>query len=125
MPGAGRRDGPGAKVGIIAYGTTHWAIVESRDQLRARGRARDRLPPPARLSVHDAVGDFIDAHERVYVVEQNRDGQMLGLLRQELSAERIGKLRRVLHYNGLPIDARTLTTDILAQEGPQPRRPRR
>ena len=69
---------------------------------------------------NDAVGAFIDAHDRVYVVEQNRDAQMLGLLRQELSADRIGKLRKVLHYNGLPLDARSLTTDILAQEGPHP-----
>ena len=69
---------------------------------------------------NEAVGAFIDAHDRVYVIEQNRDAQMLGLLRQELSADRIGKLRKVLHYNGLPLDARTLTTDILSQEGPHP-----
>ncbi len=65
----------------------------------------------------DAVAEFIDAHDRVYVVEQNRDAQMLGLLKMELHAAQIGKLRKVLHYNGLPIDARSVTTDILAQEG--------
>ena len=43
--------------------------------------------------------------------------KMLGLLKAELHAAQIGKLRKVLHYNGLPIDARSVTTDILAQEG--------
>ena len=113
-------DGPGTKVGIIAYGTTHWAIEESRDQLvREAGLETDYLRLRA-YPFNEAVGAFIDAHDRVYVIEQNRDAQMLGLLRQELSADRIGKLRKVLHYNGLPLDARTLTTDILSQEGPHP-----
>jgi 2-oxoglutarate ferredoxin oxidoreductase subunit alpha len=113
-------DGPGTKVGIIAYGTTHWAIEESRDQLvREAGLETDYFRLRA-YPFNDAVGEFIDAHDRVYVIEQNRDAQMLGLLKQELSADRIGKLRKVLHYNGLPLDARTLTTDILSQEGPHP-----
>ena len=117
VPGAGRRDGPGTKVGIIAYGTTHWAIEESRDQLlREASLETDYLRLRA-YPFNDAVGAFIDAHDRVYVIEQNRDAQMLGLLRQELSADRIAKLRKVLHYNGLPLDARSLTNDILSQEG--------
>ena len=53
----------------------------------------------------------------MYVVEQNRDAQMLSLMRMELTPERIAKLRSVLHYNGLPIDARSITDDILVQEG--------
>jgi 2-oxoglutarate ferredoxin oxidoreductase subunit alpha len=116
-------DGPGTKVGIIAYGTTHWAIEESRDQLvREAGLETDYLRLRA-YPFNDAVGAFIDAHDRVYVIEQNRDAQMLGLLKQELSADRIGKLRKVLHYNGLPLDARSLTTDILSQEGATLARP--
>ena len=51
------------------------------------------------------------------MVEQNRDAQMLGLMRQELNGDQINKLRKVLHYNGLPIDARSITDDILAKEG--------
>ncbi len=61
--------------------------------------------------------DFIDRHARVYVIEQNRDGQMLQLMRMELSPERIAKLRSVRYYGGLPIDARTITDDIVSQEG--------
>jgi len=116
-------DGPGTKVGIIAYGTTHWAIEESRDQLvREAGLETDYLRLRA-YPFNEAVGAFIDAHDRVYVIEQNRDAQMLGLLKQELSADRIAKLRKVLHYNGLPLDARSLTTDILSQEGATLARP--
>jgi 2-oxoglutarate ferredoxin oxidoreductase subunit alpha len=105
-----------ARVGIIAYGTSHWAVIESRDQLVAEhGLATSYL----RLRAYpfpDAVASFIDAHDRVYVVEQNRDGQMLSLLRQELGASHIAKLRSVRHYNGLPIDARSATDEIMAHE---------
>ena len=93
----------------------------------ARGRARDRLPAAcARFRSTTAVGAFIDAHERVYVIEQNRDAPdarpaAAGAERRSRSAS----CASVLHYNGLPIDARTLTADILAQEGPHPGRPRR
>jgi 2-oxoglutarate ferredoxin oxidoreductase subunit alpha len=107
----------GAKVGIIAYGTTHWAIEESRDQLVREAQLETDYLRLRAYPFNDAVAAFIDAHDRVYVVEQNRDAQMLGLLKVELHAAQIGKLRKVLHYNGLPIDARSVTTDILAQEG--------
>ena len=62
------------------------------------------------------VHDFINRYQRVYVVDQNRDGQMLGLLRLESSAEEIAKLRSVRHYDGLPLDARTVTDEIASQE---------
>ncbi len=55
-------------------------------------------------------------YDRVYVVDQNRDAQMLGLLRLELEAEDIKKLRSVRHYDGLPIDARSITDEIVSQE---------
>jgi len=106
-----------AKVGIIAYGTTHWAIEESRDQMVREAKLDTDYLRLRAYPFSDGVAEFIDAHDRVYVVEQNRDAQMLGLLKQDLSAVQIGKLRKVLHYNGLPIDARSVTTDILAQEG--------
>jgi 2-oxoglutarate ferredoxin oxidoreductase subunit alpha len=108
---------PAARVGIIAYGTSHWAIVESRDQLaREVGLETSYLRLRA-YPFSKALGAYIDGCDRVYVVEQNRDAQMLGLMRAELTAEQIGKLRSVRHYNGLPIDARSVTEDITAQEG--------
>ncbi len=107
----------GARVGFIAYGTSHWALLESRDQLRDEaGMATSYL----RLRAYpfpESVADFIAAHDRIYVVEQNRDAQMLALLRMDYPAEISGKLRSALHYNGLPIDARSITDTILAQEG--------
>jgi 2-oxoglutarate ferredoxin oxidoreductase subunit alpha len=110
-------DAPGAEIGVIGYGTSHWAIDESLAQLeREAGLAVSYL----RLRAYPFNGDlgaFIDRCARVYVVEQNRDAQMLSLMRLELGAERIAKLRSVLHFNGLPIDARSVTDDILIQEG--------
>jgi 2-oxoglutarate ferredoxin oxidoreductase subunit alpha len=53
----------------------------------------------------------------VYVVEQNRDAQMASLLKLDLAAEQVVKLRSILHYNGLPIDARTITEEFRTKEG--------
>jgi 2-oxoglutarate ferredoxin oxidoreductase subunit alpha len=110
-------DDNNAEIGIIAYGTTHWAIVEARDQLRAEcGLETDYLrirsfPFSAR------VKEFVERHQRVYVAEQNRDAQMRELLRVDLALAEAGKLRSVRHYNGLPVDARSVTDEILSQEG--------
>jgi 2-oxoglutarate ferredoxin oxidoreductase subunit alpha len=108
---------PGAKLGLIGFGTSHWAICESRDQLREE---TDVEPSYFRLRAFpftDDLAKFVDAHERVYVVEQNRDAQLRQLMKLDLSPERVSKLRSVLHYDGLPIDARSITEDVLAQEG--------
>jgi 2-oxoglutarate ferredoxin oxidoreductase subunit alpha len=68
-------DGAGAKVGIIAYGSSHHAIVEARDQLRReRGVETDYLRVRA-FPFSREVHAFVERHERVYVVEQNRDGR--------------------------------------------------
>ncbi len=108
-------DGRGQKVGILAYGTTHHAVVESRDQLRAEENiATDYLRVRA-FPFDASVGAWLAAHERVYVVEQNRDAQMLQLLRME-HAELSLRCRSVLHYDGLPIDARSVTEQIAAFE---------
>jgi len=51
------------------------------------------------------------------VVEQNRDAQMASLLKLDLPAEQVVKLRSILHYNGLPIDARTISEEFATKEG--------
>jgi 2-oxoglutarate ferredoxin oxidoreductase subunit alpha len=107
----------GAKIGIIGYGTSHWAITESRDQLREETDVKTSYYRLRAYPFTDDLAAFVDAHERIYVVEQNRDAQLLQLMRLELNPERITKLRSVLHYNGLPIDARSVTDDVLSQEG--------
>ena len=107
----------GARVGLLAYGTSHWAILESRDQLRDEAGLATSYLRLRGYPFPDAVAEFIAAHDRVYVIEQNRDAQMLSLLRMDFPAAITGRLRSALHYNGLPIDARSITDTILAQEG--------
>src|SRR5438128_10954741 len=106
-----------AKIGFIGYGTSHWAIGESRDQLREETDVKTSYFRLRGYPFNDELGAFIDAHERIYVIEQNRDAQLLMLMKLEITPERQTKLRSVLHYNGLPIDARSITDDVLAQEG--------
>ena len=106
-----------SKIGLIAFGTSDFATRESRDQLNEEydldtDYLRLRAYPFAR-----EVHEFVASHERVYVIEQNRDAQMLSLLKLDLQAEEIVKLRSIRHFNGLPIDARSVTDDLVTQEG--------
>ena len=107
----------GAKIGLIGYGTTHWAMTESRDQLREETDVKTSYFRLRAYPFTEHLISFIDAHERIYIVEQNRDAQLLQLMKIELTPERCAKLRSVLHYNGLPIDARSVTDGVLALEG--------
>ena len=59
---------------------------------------------------------FIDRCDRVYVIEQNRDAQMAALMKMELSPDRIAKLRSVLHYTGISLDARFITDEVIGNE---------
>ncbi|MCX5729779.1 MAG: 2-oxoacid:acceptor oxidoreductase subunit alpha [Deltaproteobacteria bacterium] len=104
------------KVGIIAYGSSDPAIRESQDQLRdERGLETDYLRVRA-WPFARAVLDFVAAHDRVYVVEQNRDGQLGALLKLDLPPEQVTRLRAVAHITGLPLDARSVTDEILEKE---------
>jgi 2-oxoglutarate ferredoxin oxidoreductase subunit alpha len=105
-----------AEVGIVAYGSSHHAVVETIAQLREEAGLevdylRVRGYPFAR-----AVEEFVAAHRRVYVVEQNRDAQLLALLKLDLPAELIPRLRPVAHVHGLPLDARSVTDEIAGKE---------
>jgi 2-oxoglutarate/2-oxoacid ferredoxin oxidoreductase subunit alpha len=106
-----------AKIGFIAYGTSDYATQESRDQLREEMTLETSYFRLRAYPFNEELAAFVDAHERVYVIEQNRDAQLLQLMKLELSPERQIKLRSVLHYNGLPIDARSITDGVLSQEG--------
>ena len=108
---------PSAKVGVIAFGTSEYATQESRDQLREESGLETSYFRLRAYPFTEALAAFIDAHERVYVIEQNRDAQLRQLMTLELTPERIAKLRSILHYNGLPIDARSISDDLLSQEG--------
>ncbi len=109
--------GQNAKIGIIGYGTSHWGISESRDQLREEyGIETDYLRLRAYPFTRE-VHQFIEQHEHIYVVEQNRDAQMLSLLKLDLKAELITRLRSIAHITGLPLDARSITDELTSMEG--------
>jgi len=106
-----------AKIAFVAVGTSDYAVRESCDQLK---NEYDIDASYLRLKAYpftEQLTDFIRSHERVYVVDQNRDGQLLGLMRLEYDPELIAKLRSVRYYGGLPLDARTITDEIIRQEG--------
>jgi len=63
------------------------------------------------------VHEFIEQHNPVYVVEQNRDAQMLTLLKLDLKPELIARLRSIAHITGLPLDARSITDELTMMEG--------
>ena len=92
-------------------------MIESRDQLLSEADLQTSYYRVRAYPFRSALSSFIERHDRVYVVEQNRDAQMLTLMRTELRAELAGRLRSVLHYTGQAIDARTITDDLLIQEG--------
>lgn len=106
----------GAEVGVVAFGSSHWALTESRDQLRdEQSMATDYLRIRA-LPFAPKIADFVRSHKRVYVVEQNRDAQMFSLLKLDLDAELALRLRSVARLDGLPLDARSVTDEISAME---------
>jgi 2-oxoglutarate ferredoxin oxidoreductase subunit alpha len=109
--------GNNAKVGIIGYGTSHWGITESRDQLRDEYSIETDYLRLRAYPFTREVHEFIEQHDRVYVVEQNRDAQMLTLLRLDLKPDLTTRLRSIAHITGLPLDARSITDELTSMEG--------
>src|SRR5215470_10717151 len=108
---------PNTEIGIIAFGSSHWAMIETRDQLRDEHEIRTDYLRICGYPFAPEIADFVRSHQRVYVVEQNRDGQMLALLKLDLDSELVLRLRSVARLDGLPLDARSVTDDIAAREG--------
>ena len=107
---------PGAEIGIIAFGSSHWAVIESRDQLRSEQNIPTAYLRLRAFPFNDDIAKFVKRLKRVYIVEQNRDGQMCDLVRLTICGSDCSKLRSARHYTGHPIDARTITDEILSQE---------
>ena len=106
-----------SKIGFLAYGTTDFALRESLDQLEKEyGKKVDDMRIRAYPFAHE-IHDFVASHERVYVVEQDRDAQLASLLKLDLPGEQAMKLRSILHFNGMPLDARTITEEFATREG--------
>ena len=104
----------GVKVGVIAYGSADPAVLEARDRLAANGIEVNYLRLRA-LPVNGEVREFIQNHDRVYVVEMNHTGQMNQILTIEFPAEAT-RLVSVTHNNGLPLTARWITDQITEKE---------
>ena len=99
-----------ARCGVIYYGSTSPAMAEAIGGLEQRGLYVDTLRIQA-FPFSDAVADFIADHEEVFVVEQNRDGQLRTLIVNELGIDP-ARVVPVLHYDGTPITARFITHEI-------------
>jgi 2-oxoglutarate ferredoxin oxidoreductase subunit alpha len=105
---------PDAKIGVISFGSTEPAIQEARAQLSRKGIPADFLRIRA-LPFTAEVGGFLKEHERNYVVEMNRDGQLHQLISLDFPAE-VVKLKSIAYTDGLPLTARFVREAILAEE---------
>ena len=106
-----------SKIGIIAYGTSHWAIVESLDQLRDEYNIETDYLRLKAYPFSREVHEFIEQHDRIYVVEQNRDAQMFSMIKLDIKPELVTRLRSIAHIHGLPLDARSVTDELMSMEG--------
>jgi len=106
-----------SKIGVLAYGTTDFAMRESLDQIKSKYKLNvDYMRIRAYPFAHE-IHAFVASHDRVYVAEQERDAQLASLLKLDLPADQVVKLLSILHYNGLPIDAQTITEEFATKEG--------
>lgn len=93
--------GGGNAIGFVSIGSCDHAVREARDELAEAGISSDYMRVRAFPFSQD-VQDFLDAHDKIYVVEQNRDSQLKSLMRLELRLDD-SKTQSILHYNGLPM----------------------
>jgi len=105
----------GSDIGIIAFGSSDPAVEESRFQLEDELSIKTDYLRMRALPAHAQVKEFIEKHRVTYLVEQNRDAQMASILRAEWP-EIATKIQSVLHYNGMPVNARFITDAVLNVE---------
>lgn len=98
--------------GIIFLGTTTYAALEAMDIMAAAGTSVDAMRIKA-FPFNDTVMDFLDKHDEVFVIEQNRDAQLRAIIINELEI-RPDKLVSILNYDGMPITAKTIVDGIQA-----------
>jgi 2-oxoglutarate/2-oxoacid ferredoxin oxidoreductase subunit alpha len=109
----------GSSVGIVSLGSCDGAIREALDVLKGQGVALDYMRVRS-FPFSEDVERFLAAHERLFVVEQNRDAQFRALLTLESAVDK-GKLCSLLHYDGLPLCASFIVEGVLAQLKPRER----
>jgi 2-oxoglutarate ferredoxin oxidoreductase subunit alpha len=105
-----------SKIGIVAAGSSDPAVREAMALLAAeRGLAVDYLRVRA-FPFAASVREFVERHDRIYVVEQDRDAQLRSLLQLDLPAPLAPRLRTVAHATGMPLDARSVVEELGALE---------
>ncbi|HKQ19162.1 MAG TPA: 2-oxoacid:acceptor oxidoreductase subunit alpha [Candidatus Eisenbacteria bacterium] len=104
----------GADAGILSFGSSRWAVEEARDLLASEGIELSSLLLLA-YPFHEDVRRYLERHDRIYVVEQNRDAQMATLLKMEYP-KRADRIRSILHYDGMPLDAETVAAGVRSGE---------
>ena len=110
-PAVERREG--ATVGVITVGSCDLAVREALDELAARGVVADFMRVRGFPFVSD-VRDFVETHERCFVVEQNRDAQLRSLIAIETGVAP-EKMSSVLAYGGFPLSAQQVVNSVLTQ----------
>jgi 2-oxoglutarate ferredoxin oxidoreductase subunit alpha len=105
-----RRASKHSSYGIVAFGSTHGAVIEALDRLEDEGIHADYMRLRA-FPFSEEVEAFLAEHDTIFVVEQNRDAQMRSLLMLETGTA-AGKMVSVLHYNGLPIPSDCIVTAL-------------
>lgn len=109
-------DNPDAKIAFVAAGTSHEAVREARSQLLLEYGTETAYCRVRGWPFSVRTEEFIARHQRVYVVDQNRDGQLRMLLRRQFPAIH-DHLHSVCYYGGMPLDARTVTDAVVNEEG--------
>lgn len=109
---------PIIKIGLVTYGSSHEAAGEARFELQAHKVATNCLRLRA-LPFCSEFEEFLANHDRVYIIEQNRDAQLMAIIRNELP-HLSARCHSVLNYDGLPLTAETIVTQILNHEGRTP-----
>jgi 2-oxoglutarate ferredoxin oxidoreductase subunit alpha len=105
---------PGAEVGIISFGSTDPAIYEARHYLKEAGIPTDYLRLRA-IPFTDEVTEFLHQHQRVYVIEMNRDGQLNQILTINYP-DQATKLVSLAYIDGLPLTAEYVEESITLKE---------
>ncbi len=106
---------PGAKIGLITYGSSEFAVQEARSMMKRAGSLKTDFLRIRALPFTQEVRNYINKHERIYIIEANRDGQMRQILSASMPDQAL-KLRSVAHSDGLPLTARWVKETILSQE---------
>ena len=102
----------GARIGIVSIGGCHAAVMEAVDRLKEKGVVCDYMRVRA-FPFNDSVLEFLKGHDRIFVVEQNRDAQLRSLLTIETGFPR-DAMTPVLDYGGLPLTAKVVIDAVLA-----------